>query len=123
VPITRGRNLEYSDEMDIFSDNLASLKVRVDKLRTDFAWADTPPSRTRHMISNLRLKVTDKPDELQSISSVLVYSNRFSQPDADLFSAERFDRLRRVNGQWLLAQRTVHLDQSVVGARHITVFF
>ena len=123
VPLTRGRSLEYSNQMDILSENLASLRVRVDKLGTDFAWADMPPSRTRHMISNLRVQTADKHDEIDAKSSVLVYRSRFSRPDADLFSAERHDRLRRVEGQWRLAHRTVHLDQAVVGARHITVFF
>jgi len=123
LPINGARSFGYSDQTDIFSENLASLKVRVDKLGTDYAWADTPPSRTRHMISNLRLGATDKPEEVEALSTVLIYRSRFSPPDIELFTGERQDRIRKTGGQWRLAQRTVFLDQAVVGARHLSVFF
>ena len=123
LPVTRNRSLEYSSQTDIFADNLASLRVRVDKLGTDYAWADTPPARTRHMISNLRLKATDKQEEVEAVSTVLIYRNRFARPDAEIFSGERRDRIRKVGGEWRLAGRTVLLDQAVVGARHLTIFF
>ena len=45
------------------------------------------------------------------------------KPDAEIFSGERRDRIRKVGGEWRLAGRTVLLDQAVVGARHLTIFF
>jgi 3-phenylpropionate/cinnamic acid dioxygenase small subunit len=125
VRVNRARDSgpTYSHETEIFADNLASLRLRVRKLGTDFAWAESPPSRTRHLISNVRVHTTDAADELAVFSYLLLYRNRGAQSTADLFSAERQDLLRRVDGGWRLARRTIMLDQAVVGARHISVFF
>jgi 3-phenylpropionate/cinnamic acid dioxygenase small subunit len=95
----------------------------VQKLGTEYAWAETPPSRTRHLVSNVRVRTTETPGELAVFSYLLLYRNRGDQATADLFSAERQDVLRQVNGAWRLARRTILLDQAVVGARHISVFF
>lgn len=119
--VRRNGTSPYTEETDIFSDNLASLRVRVNKLDTEYAWAETPPSRTRHHVSNVRVAETDTPDELDVRSYVLVYRTRTDNPNADLFSAERQDILRRVDGQLKLARRLIVLDQSVVGARHLAI--
>lgn len=108
-------------ETDIFSDNLASLRVRVNKLGTEYAWAETPPSRTRHHVSNVRVRQTASADELEVLSYVLVYRSRADDPTADLLSAERQDVLRRVEGSWRLASRLIVFDQAVVGTRHLGI--
>ena len=55
VRVTRvGRKQkDYSDEMEIFSDDLSSMRLRVDRLATGSAWAEDPPSRTRHLVSDI----------------------------------------------------------------------
>ena len=123
LPLNRTRTLDYSEQTEIIAENIHSLRVRISKLKTDYAWADTPPSRTRHMVTNLRVNTTDRPDEAEAVSSFLVYRNRLSDPNPDLFAGERKDLLRKVNGNWRLAKRTIFLDQTVVGARHLTILF
>lgn len=122
-PVTRGRTPGYSEETEIFSENLASLRVRVRKLGTEFAWADDPPSRTRHLVTNIRAWATAQPDELEVSSSVLIYRHRSPGASADLFCGERQDLLRKVDGKWRLARRLVFLDQNVIEARHLAIFF
>jgi 3-phenylpropionate/cinnamic acid dioxygenase small subunit len=117
---TRGEG-DRSDATEIFSDDLASLRVRAARLRTAFAWAETPPSRTRHLVTNVRVWRAAAAHELDVVSYFLVYRNRSTAPSADLFSGERQDRLRRVDGGWKLAARLITLDQAVVGARNISV--
>ena len=117
---TRGEG-DRSDQTEIFSDDLASLRVRAARLRTAFAWAETPPSRTRHLVTNVRVWRAAAPDELDVVSYFLVYRNRSNAAAADLLSGERRDRLRRVGGEWRLAARLITLDQAVVGARNISV--
>ncbi len=122
-PVTRGRTPGYSEETEIFSENLASLRVRVRKLGTEFAWAEDPPSRTRHLVTNIRAWATARPDELEVSSSVLIYRHRSPGASADLFCGERQDLLRKIDEKWRLAKRTVLLDQNVVEARHLAIFF
>jgi 3-phenylpropionate/cinnamic acid dioxygenase small subunit len=118
----RQRSNDASRLTYIFNDDLASLRVRVARLGTNYAWAETPPSRTRHLVSNVRVWSTDQPDEVDAASAFLVYRSRGSQPDADLFSGERQDRLRRSQDGWRLVSRLITLDQAVVGARTISIF-
>ena len=46
----------------IFNDNKDQLERRIARLETGMAWAEEPPSRTRHLISNLQISETDVPD-------------------------------------------------------------
>ncbi len=123
LPLNKARTLDYSQQTDILSENIASLRVRVNKLATDYAWADTPPSRTRNMVTNVIIKATNKPEEVEVSSFILVSRNRLGEPSPDLYSGERQDLLRKVNGAWRLAKRTILLDQTVIGARHLNIFF
>jgi ethylbenzene dioxygenase beta subunit len=122
-PVNRGKTPGYSDVTEIMSENLASLRVRVRKMGTEFAWADDPPSRTRHLVTNIRARETARPEELAVSSSVLVYRHRSQGANADLFCGERQDVLRKVDGEWRLARRSIFLDRNVVEARHLAIFF
>jgi 3-phenylpropionate/cinnamic acid dioxygenase small subunit len=113
---------EFSDETEILTENRASLELRVKRLGTGYAWSETPPSRTRHMVSNVRVRATDTDGELSVVSNILVYRNRGWEANADIFSGERRDVLRRMDGRWRLAARTVLLDQAVLGARDVSIF-
>ncbi|HZT06539.1 MAG TPA: aromatic-ring-hydroxylating dioxygenase subunit beta, partial [Chloroflexota bacterium] len=110
------------NETEILTENRASLELRVKRLGTGYAWSETPPSRTRHVVSNVRVRATDTAGELSVVSNVLVYRNRGWETSPDLFSGERRDVLRIVDGQWRLAARTVFLDQAVLGARDVSIF-
>ena len=112
----------FSEETDIFSENLASLRVRVNKLTTDYAWAETPPSRTRHLVTNVRVQSAAAADELEVLSCFLVYRDRAGLTTPELFAGERQDVLRRVDGGWRLARRVIVLDQAVVRATHLSIF-
>jgi 3-phenylpropionate/cinnamic acid dioxygenase small subunit len=124
VSVNRSRKAkaETAQETEIFSDNKASLTLRVKRLGTDFAWAESPPSRTRHLVTNVRARQGAAPEEVEVASYFLVYRNRSSYSHSDLFSGERQDLLRRVDGEWRLARRVIHLDQAVIGSRNISIF-
>jgi 3-phenylpropionate/cinnamic acid dioxygenase small subunit len=118
----RGQSDDDPPATEIFSDNKASMVLRVRRLGTGFAWAETPPSRTRHFISNVRVRRTELANELEVASYVLVYRSRASETTPDLFSGERQDRLRHTDDGWRLARRSIQLDQAVIGARHLSIF-
>ncbi len=117
------RSPDYTEKTEIFSENMASLRMRVKRLGTDFAWAESPPSRTRHLVTNVRVRATNNPHELDVLSYILVYRNRSSSATADILSGERNDLVRNVEGNWRLASRKILLDQVVVGSRNLSIFF
>ena len=103
-----------------FDDDIKSLKIRVERAYSKIAWAEVPPSRTRHLITNVRVKKDDG-NEIEVYSNFLVYRTRM-ETDKDMFVGTRQDILRRANGSFKIARRTIILDQAVLDAKNISVF-
>ena len=59
-PLERPENItdevSPSGEAYYFDDDWKSLKIRVERAYSKIAWAEVPPSRTRHLITNVRIK-------------------------------------------------------------------
>ena len=55
-------------------------------------------------------------------SRFIVYQNQVGT-ETYLFAGRRNDLLRRDNGTWRLARREILLDQNVLLAKNLTVFF
>ena len=53
------RELSQPGDLAIFDDDKAYLTMRVERLETGMAWAEDPPSRTRHLVSNLVVEPLD----------------------------------------------------------------
>jgi biphenyl 2,3-dioxygenase subunit beta len=103
-----------------FDDDKQSLRVRVERVYAKNAWAEMPPSRTRHFISNVRIK-SDNGSELEVHANFLVYRTRM-ETDQDIFVGTKRDILRRVNDSFKIAKRTIILDQAVLNAKNISIF-
>ena len=103
-----------------FDDDIKSLKIRVERAYSKVAWAEVPPSRTRHLITNVRVKKDDG-NEIDVHSNFLVYRTRM-ETDKDVFVGARQDILRRSDGSFKIARRTIILDQAVLDAKNISVF-
>nr|BBH92152.1 hypothetical biphenyl dioxygenase beta subunit [Thermogemmatispora argillosa] len=105
-----------------FLENQWTLRKRIERLATEYAWAEDPPSRTRHFVTNIRVAPGEQQDEYLVRSNVLVYRTRGDDPTYDVLSAERSDVLRRVDGSLRLARRRVLLDHSIVLTRNLAIF-
>jgi 3-phenylpropionate/cinnamic acid dioxygenase small subunit len=103
-----------------FDDDKNALKIRVERAYSKIAWAEVPPSRTRHLITNVRIKKDDG-NEIAANSNFLVYRTRMER-DKDIFVGERQDVLRRAGDSFLIARRTIILDQAMLDAKNISVF-
>lgn len=112
--------LSKPGEAYYFDDDWQSLKIRVERAYSKIAWAEVPPSRTRHLISNIRIK-KDNGSELEVNSNFLVYRTRM-ESDKDIFVGARHDILRREGDSFKIARRTIILDQAVLDAKNISVF-
>ncbi len=101
---------EYS--VAIIRDDKEFLKKRVGRLDTGLAHAETPPSRTRHLITNVEV-VDDGGDEITVYSNFVVYQGRRDRLASEYYG-KREDRLRRVDGEWKIARRKVVLDHTIL---------
>jgi 3-phenylpropionate/cinnamic acid dioxygenase small subunit len=112
--------LSKTGEGFYFDDDKASLRIRVERVYARNAWAEMPPSRTRHLVTNVRIK-NDDGSAVEVLANFIVYRTRM-ETDQDIFVGERQDMLRRANGTFQIARRTIILDQAVLSAKNISVF-
>jgi 3-phenylpropionate/cinnamic acid dioxygenase small subunit len=123
--LTRDRDRENSvvGEQAHFDENKRALGWRVAQLNTNMHWSEAPPSRTRHLVSNVRVTPGEAPDTYAVRSNFLCYRNRLEE-DVDIWAGERQDVVRRVGDrQWQLARRTILLDQNVILSPNLSVLF
>jgi 3-phenylpropionate/cinnamic acid dioxygenase small subunit len=105
-----------------FDEDKYSLSRRVARFLTEHAWTEDPPSRLRHHLSNVRTFATVDPDHLVVESATLLFRSRGDVREGAFLSAGREDLLRREGGQWRLARRTIHVDESVIRMQNLAVF-
>jgi 3-phenylpropionate/cinnamic acid dioxygenase small subunit len=115
-PVDEG-DLAYA----LYDEDLASLTLRVRRLDTGLARVEEPRSITRHMVSNVLVDDRDGDNAVKVDSNFLVFQLRHGQHES-FFVGRREDVLRRVDSDWKIAKRKIHLDQLVL-PRAVSIFF
>jgi 3-phenylpropionate/cinnamic acid dioxygenase small subunit len=114
------RELTPLGDLAILEEDKGYLEMRVARLDTGMAWAEDPPSRTRHLIGNL--EATSLPNgEVEARTAFLVYRSHL-ETDNQLLSGCRQDLLRKVDGAWKVCRRTIVLDANVLLDKNLSVF-
>ena len=119
-PVDLAAELSKPGESYYFDDNKETLRIRVERIYARTAWAEMPPSRTRRLISNVRVKQDDG-GQIDVHSNFIVYRTRMEK-DEDFFVGTRQDILRRVENGFKISRRTIILDQAILGAKNISIF-
>lgn len=113
---------DYTTDIFAFEDDYETLKMRVERLKSDYAWAEIPPSRTRRFVSNVRIMDYEEKKHATVQSYLLIYRNRLNDIHHDLISGERSDQFLYENGEWKLAKRTFIVDQTTIDTRNLAIF-
>jgi biphenyl 2,3-dioxygenase beta subunit len=122
VKSTLADTISKPGELALFEETKQTLSTRVARLRTGMAWAEEPPSRTRHLITNMEVEPGEGEGEVKVHSNFVLYRTQLEH-DEDIFVGCRDDVLRRVDSGWKIARRTILLDQAVLSAKNLSVFF
>ena len=116
-------------EAGYYDETKESLAWRIRRFDSGMAWAEDPPSRTRHLITNIVVRHIDpgqhpdfSADDLEVRSAFLVYRNRLEREE-NVFAGRRVDILRRTEAGLRVARRVILLDQHVLQAKNISTFF
>ena len=105
-----------------FDETKPLIEERVRKLETPYSWAEDPPSRTRHMTSNLRIIGRPKENEVETSCNFILYRGRLARHE-DMWVGRRQDTVRFENDSWKIARRHIFLDQVSLLAKNLSVFF
>jgi len=116
-------------EAAYYDETKQSLAWRVRRFDSGMAWAEDPPSRTRHLVTNVAAHHVDPAqhpgfteDDLLVRSAFLVYRNRLEREE-NLFAGRRTDILRRRPEGLRVARREILLDQNILQSKNISTFF
>lgn len=128
MPVRRTRT---SNELDkefsaiggvaFFDDDLEMLATRVRRLDTGYAWAEDPPSRVRHLITNVRVRAIGEAG-FEVNSNFHVYRTRLNSEE-DNWIGHRRDLLRPKSDSFEIARRHIFLEQTVLLSRNLSNFF
>ena len=122
----RAKDTTAEDDLAWFHDDKDTLRKRVKQIQTGIHWADEPISRISHLITNIRLTESisrlDEGEKALTKCRFIVYRNRV-EDETDLLVGRREDTLVRLDGKLKIARRKIILDQSVLLAKNLTMFF
>jgi phthalate 3,4-dioxygenase beta subunit len=121
ITTARGAGFDSLPDMSHFDEDLYALRKRVQRLATDHAWTEDPPSRTRHFVTNVRT-FGYGPGEWRVESALLMFRSRGDTRAPDLVSAGRADLLRETSAGLRLARREITVDESVLRTQNLAVF-
>ena len=110
------------NRMAHFDDNFAQMKQRVARYLQRTAWAEDPPTRHCHGISNVEVEHTDRADQYL-VRSVFSNVRSRNEADEDRLAGRRCDWIRRVaDGSLRIARREIYLVQTVLLTKNINTF-
>jgi len=118
----RGKEIAARGEGAHVDDDMVRLRGRVRRSTSGLAWSEEPPSRTRRLLTNVRIRQRDT-GVLDVRLNFWVYRGRLERHQ-DWFVGERFDVLTPDDGPfgYLIVDRKIVLDQSTVLAPNMSVF-
>lgn len=122
VTVENKHETNLSREMTYFTDYKKDLTMKVERLYTKSAWVENPAPRQRHFISNIVIEPTEVEGEYNVKSYFLFKRSRASEPHTEELFGEREDIIRKVEGGWKLAKRTIHTDQAVLTVMNLSMF-
>ena len=106
-----------------FDEDRYALGKRVERLLTEHAWTEDPPSRTRHLVTNVRTFAGRRDDEVEVESTVLLFRSRGDDRDAGVRVRRPPRRAApRPRDGYRLASRRITVDESVLRTQNLAVF-
>jgi len=123
-------NTRSGEGISWFDEDKWTLTKRVEQILTGVHYAEEPLSRISHMVSNVQIKAIrpdiEQPAEVDVTSRFLVYQNRVEY-ETYTFVGRRNDTLRATQGTtqgtWKVAKREILLEQNILLAKNLTMFF
>ena len=107
-----------------FEESKAFLRQRVVRLNTHMAWAEEPPSRSRHMLTNLR--IDERSDGAFAVrSNFMIYRSR-GERYQDTIAGERRDVIVRDPDSrygFLVLEREIRFDMATILVKNLSLFY
>lgn len=113
VPPNDKPDADHRSTLFTIADDVVRLRERVVRLKDPNCHSEYPPSRTRRLISNVRITGTEGDTVLVSANFV-VYRHRRNEPPREFVGRYRY-KLRRTDAGLKIAERRAILDAHELG--------
>ena len=107
VPPLDARDADHRDTLFLIADDRRTLASRVRQLLSGTTWAENPRSRTRRLVTNVRLLTVDG-DEARVTANFAVW--RFQHEQSDVYVGQYRHALVRGASGLLFRERRAVLD-------------
>lgn len=113
---------QYSaDHMAYFDDHLRGLTRRVTRFKQATAWAENPPTRNVHMVTNVEVFAGETEDQYVVHSCLLSIRSRGLNEHFEI-AARREDVLCRVDGELKILRRKILIPNATLLCKNINTF-
>lgn len=114
VPPNDKPEADHRTSLFTIADDRTRLDERIIRLKNPACHSEYPPSRTRRLVTNVRVRL-EEDGEISARANFVVYRYRRGA-DMRVFTGEYRYRLRRVDGALKIAERRAVLDAEELGA-------
>lgn len=115
------REFTKRGDMSFYDDDKNALSMRVAKMESGSSWSEDPPSRTRHVVANVRITAIAGNETTVEVAFIL-YRSRLNTEES-MWVGRRVDRLRRIGDELKLCGREIYLDQTLIRATNMSTLF
>lgn len=115
------REFTKRGDMSFYDDDKQALAMRVAKMESGSSWSEDPPSRTRHIVDNIRITGVNGAETTVEVAFIL-YRSRLNTEES-MWVGRRVDTLRRVGKELKLCGREIYLDQTLIRATNMNTLF
>ncbi|WP_338743888.1 3-phenylpropionate/cinnamic acid dioxygenase subunit beta [Pseudomonas sp. KK18] len=109
------------EHMAYFDDSLRDLKRRVARFKQPSAWAENPPTRNVHLISNIEVFAGEEPGDYLAYSCFMNVRSRGLNESAQLVG-RREDVLRQEADGLKLLKRKILIPNAMLLCKNINTF-
>lgn len=103
-------------------DDKSLIDVRIKRLESGAAWAETPPSRTLRVVGSLLVQQTSEAGVLAVESAMMIYRQRGHDERGEIIPVRRQDLLRLTDNGPRLLKRTALITEVVLSTPNLGVF-
>ncbi len=107
IPSTDAPDADHNRALYLIADDMTRLRSRVRQLLSGLTWAENPPSRTNHMVTNVRIAGWED-DVLLVKANFVVYRMRFE--NIDPYIGKYHYKLIPKDGTFKILERRAVLD-------------
>jgi benzoate/toluate 1,2-dioxygenase subunit beta len=97
-----GDGIDPNREVALVYDGFAKLRDRIDRLASSVAHAQSPPSKTKRLVSNVEVKASEE-NSAAVISAFILYELRRGRER--VFAGRYEHRMRYEDGHWKIAAK------------------